>query len=321
MFDLFGKKKRHKDQYDRAYAEYKLGRNNIALNILTRLISENTKNANVYSLSGEIYFDALNFPKALSCFNKSISIDPNIKTNDRSYFGRETIIKMLESGQIEAHIPDLINYFQPANIAMLIFESAESIKEDFPQLSKGVVTKFQILALEYSLMRILHDKDFTKLNSSNIKFIDSTIRVQKSECEGLMKDMKLIIQNEEIRSLTSMNSFNYMNQIMAPKSESRILILATLYLSPWCKDIKKPNEKFEFLKNYFSLKEVKETYENLIEIRNFIFGRAMPTTYSEMNYDEFRNVDTLIKDERIQIILHAFDQFKLFHETPMIQEK
>ena len=268
MFDLFGKKKRHQDMYDRAFAEYQLGRNNVSLNILESVISEGTIDSKVFTLIGNIYFDKGEFSRAFIFFNKSISIDPKIDSNKSSYIGRELILKMLESGQLIAHVPDMILFFELKHIPQLICDLSSTLAYDFPQLSKDNLDNFKILALEYSIMRISYDKDLVELRAKVPQYIDSTERVSKGECENLILEIRNKINS---MSLNSLHVPYYLGRWRDSSTDSRILTLFEIYISPWCKQIINNSECHDFIKYYLFDEDLLETYENLIYIKNFIF--------------------------------------------------
>ena len=309
MFD-FGKKKRHQAMFDRAFAESKFGRHNIALNILNDLVKEGTNDFRIYNLRANVYMNSNNFALALKDFSHAISIQPNLNLNEDSYIGRETIAKSLQSGAIKASIPELLDYFQAKNTALLVYETAESIKDEFPNLNTGVINRFKILALEYTIMRLTYDKDFSKLNSDKVFFPNSTANVSENQCKSLILELKDIINSYCAKSLDQTSVHLLMT------SNNRVLTLATLYISVWCKDIKLAKEKADFLKHYAAfLKELKETYSCLIEIRNFVFLNQISLKVPE---DDFKDIGKMVSDERFLIILNVLDNFKEIYERPMV---
>ena len=312
MFDLFGKKKRHQAMFDRAFAESNFGRYNIAINILDDLVKEGTNDFRIFNLRANVYMKSNTFPLALKDFNYSISLQPNLNVNENSYIGREMIVKSLQSGIIKASIPELLDYFQIKNTALLVYETAESIKEEFPHLNAGIISRFQILAMEYTIMRLTYDQEFSKLNSDKVFFFNSTATISKNQCDALIQELKNIISTNSLKTLNLDTYFN----MTSGSSNNRVLTLATLYISAWCKDIKMVKEKADFLKHYAAfLKELKEAYTCLIEIRNFIFLNQSPIDLPE---DDFKDINKMVSDERFIIILKVIDSFKEFYERPMV---
>ncbi len=233
MFDLFGKKKRKTEMLNRAFAEFSLRQFGSAIRILNELEKEDKSDFRVFDLRGKVLMAMDEFLLSLRAFNISISLEPDLRVNANSYLGREVITRSLESGEIRASVPELLQCFQAKNLALLIYESLSDLRNLFPNLTAIEEKKFQILALEYSVMRIEFDNEFSILG-----FFNSTISTRKEDLGVLVVELKQLIFSTSVK---------YCENIDFIGSELRILKLADIYISHWCKDIKLAKTKSGFL--------------------------------------------------------------------------
>jgi hypothetical protein len=158
MFDIFGKKRRQ-EIFDKAYAEFVSGNYNITINNLSQLITEGSKDYNVYNLRAQTYLAINQSNLAFKDSIQSTNFEPNIDRNKIGYDIRNMITNQLKTGEIKVDIYELSYYFNFDNVFQLFEEhctnSLNSIKDSnqkYSTLNFAESTKVKLIFIAYNYL-------------------------------------------------------------------------------------------------------------------------------------------------------------------------